>query len=93
MVISREMVRRVAMLTLGWVFILLGVIGLVLPLLQGVLLILVGLYILSRESRTARKVLLRLRHRFPRLDRELNRAKQWFRRLGSRSADRDPPGR
>jgi uncharacterized membrane protein YbaN (DUF454 family) len=55
--------------------ILLGILGLFLPVLQGVLFILVGLYILSRESRTAHELLVKLRVRYPKLDGELRKAK------------------
>jgi len=59
--------RRILVLTLGWALVLLGIAGLFLPLLQGVALILVGLYVLSRESMTARRVLDRIRDRHPQL--------------------------
>ncbi len=60
--------QRVLVLILGWLFIVLGVIGLFLPILQGILFILVGLYLLSRESATAKRWFERLRDRFPGLD-------------------------
>jgi uncharacterized membrane protein YbaN (DUF454 family) len=52
-------------LTIGWTMILLGVVGLFVPILQGILFILLGLYVLSRESKTARRLLDRLRERYP----------------------------
>ena len=64
-------VQRVVVLGLGWFFIVLGILGLFLPLLQGILFILVGLYLLSRESAVARTWFERLRHRFPGLDERL----------------------
>ena len=75
---TRQLVR-VLTLTLGWLCILLGVVGLFLPLLQGVLLILLGLYLLSRESTIAKGWLNRLRARFPQADAQMQRLK---RRLG-----------
>jgi len=80
-------------LVIGWALIALGVVGLFLPVLQGVLFILLGLYVLSRESTTARQWLDRLRARHPAVDERLHRWRtrvdRWrakLRRTGSRSA-------
>lgn len=45
----------------------LGVVGLFLPILQGVLFLFLGLALLSTESRRVRGVMVRLRRRYPRL--------------------------
>jgi uncharacterized membrane protein YbaN (DUF454 family) len=74
-------VRRFTTLTLGWALILLGVVGLFLPVLQGVAFILLGLYVLSRESQTARNLLRKIRERYPRLDQKLRAMRERFRRL------------
>ena len=60
--------KRIALIVTGWIFILLGIVGLFLPVLQGILFLLVGLVILSAEYHWARKLLERLHNRFPRLD-------------------------
>ena len=81
----KKHVRRVAVLALGWILIAFGIVGLFLPILQGVLFILLGLYVLSRESETARRWLHRVRESHPGLDKKL---KQWgrkWRKLGNRS--------
>lgn len=57
--------KRIAGLIVGWSFIILGVAGLVLPFLQGVLFILIGLIILSSQYAWARLALAKLRKRFP----------------------------
>ena len=44
---------------------MLGVIGLFLPVLQGVLFLLIGLFILSTEYVWAQRLLLKIRNRFP----------------------------
>ena len=75
-------VRRVAVLALGWILIAFGIVGLFLPILQGVLFILLGLYVLSRESETARRWLHRVRESHPGLDEKL---KQWGRKWRKRS--------
>ncbi len=50
---------------LGYGFLLLGVLGLVLPVLQGVLFLVVGLLLLSRSTPWAERALDRLRRRHP----------------------------
>jgi len=60
-------VKRLLVLLLGWSLIVLGVIGLFLPVLQGVLFLLIGLYVLSTQYAQARRILQRLRSSFPSL--------------------------
>ena len=60
-----RLAKRIAILALGWVFILFGIVGLFLPILQGFLFLLIGLALLSSESKTARRILERLRARYP----------------------------
>lgn len=78
--VSRPL-RRLTTLALGWFLIGLGIVGLFVPILQGVLLILLGLYVLSRESAWARDLLHRFRNRHPGLDRAIERLKERFRFL------------
>ncbi len=84
--------KRVLILILGWCFILLGIAGLFLPLLQGVLFIVIGLIILSSEYIWAHHLLTRLRQRFPRIshiaDEAAMKASTWLGRL-SRRRERD----
>jgi len=60
--------KRVAILATGWLFIALGIAGLFLPFLQGILFLLIGLVILSTEYSWARRILGKVRTRFPKLD-------------------------
>jgi divalent metal cation (Fe/Co/Zn/Cd) transporter len=60
-----QLVKRVIKLVLGWSFILLGIVGIFLPILQGLLFLFIGLVLLSSESKTARKILDRLEARYP----------------------------
>ncbi len=60
-----RLAKRIAILALGWGFILLGIVGLVVPILQGFLFLLIGLALLSSESKTARRILERMRVRYP----------------------------
>jgi uncharacterized protein len=52
---------------LGWTFLVLGVLGLFLPVLQGVLFLIIGLYLLSYTSPWAKRLLDNLRRRFPKI--------------------------
>ena len=73
------------MLVLGWGFVLLGIVGLFLPVLQGVLFILIGLFILSSEYVWAHHLLHKLRERFPRVavhfDHARDRAQRWLHQI------------
>lgn len=66
--------KKVVLLLFGWGFILFGVIGLFLPILQGVLFLLIGLLILSSEYIWAHRLLLKIRNRFPAVARRWDEA-------------------
>lgn len=67
-------VRRIAMVITGWGFVAGGVAGLLLPVLQGILFLLIGLIILAKEYSWARRLILYLRARYPRLNTWLTKA-------------------
>jgi|APTNR8051073442_1049403.scaffolds.fasta_scaffold01710_10 uncharacterized membrane protein YbaN (DUF454 family) len=88
--LNRANLKHVLMLSLGWFFVLLGIAGLVLPFLQGILFLAIGFGILARHSEWARRLLERLRRRYPqyaqtfdraaeRAEGSLQRSTQWFR--------------
>ena len=58
--------KKIGILIVGWSFIVLGILGLFLPILQGVLFIMIGLAILSSRSKTIRRFLKYLEERYPR---------------------------
>jgi uncharacterized membrane protein YbaN (DUF454 family) len=62
--------KRVAVIASGWSLLLLGLAGLVLPVLPGVLLLIIGLSVLSVEYAWAHRWLTALRSRFPVLNRK-----------------------
>jgi uncharacterized membrane protein YbaN (DUF454 family) len=62
----RRLVRHLIQL-LGYLFLLLGVIGLFLPFLQGILFILIGLVLLARTAPWATRLSSALVRRLPRL--------------------------
>lgn len=69
-------------------FIVLGILGLFLPVLQGILFLLIGLMIISSEYVWARRLLDRLKARFPRIAEQSHRGhmkvEAWFHRHFSR---------
>lgn len=85
----KSSVKKIGILVFGWILILAGIAGLFLPLFQGVLFIFAGLYLLSRESETARHFLERLKQRYPGLDRRLRRIGDRFRHPGRRDREKN----
>ena len=69
-------IKRLLIWCLGWLFILLGILGLFLPVLQGILFLLIGLYLLSTTSPWAERLLNRLRERFPKISKTFEEAKE-----------------
>jgi uncharacterized membrane protein YbaN (DUF454 family) len=77
-------IKRIAILILGWFFVVIGILGLFLPFLQGLLFIMIGLAILSSRSETVKRFLRYLEKRYPQHHERLvafrKRIKGWFRR-------------
>lgn len=71
---------RVVLTALGYGFLVLGILGLFLPVLQGVLFIVVGLLLLSRHSPWARRLLDRFKSRHPNAGRIVVAAERIVRR-------------
>ena len=70
----RARLKRLAIYWSGWGFIVLGIIGIFLPILQGILFLLIGLSLLSNSSPRAARLLNRIRERFPKLSRKYDEA-------------------
>lgn len=64
---------------LGWIFLILGIAGLVLPFLQGILFIVIGLALLSREVEWARRLRGRVLDRYPTLKPKVRRSEAYVR--------------
>ncbi len=81
----KRMLKRLLVLVVGWGFILVGIAGLFLPVIQGILCLLIGLIILSSEYVWAHRLLQKLKARFPRLAERAHGAHQkaegWLRRV------------
>jgi uncharacterized protein len=71
-------VKRVLRHVFGWLFIVLGVIGLFLPVLQGVLFIVVGVSILTPEIPLFHRTMVRLEDHYPKVFEKAHRMKQRF---------------
>lgn len=77
--------KAIALQALGYAFLLLGVLGLFLPFLQGILFLLIGLLILARHAAWAQRLLDRFRAQHPRADQMIEtaetKASEWWRWL------------
>jgi uncharacterized membrane protein YbaN (DUF454 family) len=80
-----RIVKQYVLLGLGWFFIVLGIAGLFLPVLQGVLFLCIGLILLGQRSKRVRWLILRAGQRWPKFRRALEfsraRAAVWRARL------------
>ena len=76
--IARKPLLRIAQDVFGWTFVVIGVLGIFLPLLQGVLFIVIGLTILSTRYAFARRMLARLERKYPEVYVRVERLKQRF---------------
>jgi len=87
-------VRHYLVLGLGWIFIILGILGLFLPILQGILFLCIGAALLSSESPRMRLLVMKLGRRYPKFRAGLTAAKakarQWRAKIagGRRRAHR-----
>ena len=59
--------KRIIRYLLGILFIILGALGMFLPVLQGILFLIIGLLILAPESRFIKRHLVKLRKKYPTL--------------------------
>jgi uncharacterized membrane protein YbaN (DUF454 family) len=77
--------KNIALQVTGYAFLVLGVLGLFLPFLQGVLFILIGLLILAKQAPWAHNLLQRFRDRHPRAGELIDRAETtmaaWWQRI------------
>lgn len=85
--VVKSSAKKILILVSGWILILAGIAGLFLPFFQGVLFLFAGLYLLSRESETARSFLDRLKRRYPGLDRRLREVRDKVKNFGRRDRD------
>jgi uncharacterized membrane protein YbaN (DUF454 family) len=76
--------KKIGILIIGWIFIGLGILGLFLPILQGILFIMIGLAILSSRSESVRRFLKNIEDRYPRHHERMEHWKEkirsWFKK-------------
>jgi uncharacterized membrane protein YbaN (DUF454 family) len=68
--------RKVLRITLGIIFIVLGLLGLVFPILQGWLFLAVGALLLSRYVPFFERIISWIRNRFPRIGRKAEKIQE-----------------
>jgi len=85
----KRQIKRIVILVTGWLLIAFGVVGLFLPVLQGVLFIMLGLLVLSGESETAHRWLQRGRRKYPKVDAKLKEWGRWWRKRFGRDGVED----
>jgi uncharacterized membrane protein YbaN (DUF454 family) len=94
----KAQIKKICIKLAGWGFILLGLAGLVLPVLQGILFLLIGLYLLSTDSPWAARLLHKIRERFPKISARFDEAKlkardvqtRIFNKKGKRAGSAEP---
>lgn len=74
MAISRR-TRSLLIQGLGWTFMVLGVLGLFLPILQGILFLAIGMVLLSYESPWFKEKLTAVERRYPKYGRQIREAR------------------
>lgn len=85
---TKSRLKHVAIHVIGWSLIVLGILGLFLPILQGILFLLAGLFVLSSVSPWAERLLHKLRNRFPKISKMLDDARSKAIEVQSRLAAR-----
>ena len=69
-----QRVKPILVQALGYAFLVLGVLGMFLPILQGFLFLFVGLIILARHAPWAERLLDRIRRQHPKFDEVIGKA-------------------
>ena len=77
-------IKRKLYLVVGTFFVILGVLGLFLPILQGVLFLFVGLVLLSKGSSRVRALKQRFKRRYPKWGAKIEQAEAWAKEMPPR---------
>lgn len=76
--IMHKQAKKILVLTLGIMFIILGLIGLVAPFLQGILFLIIGFMILSLYFPVIRHHIQKHAQKFPHALSLVNKAEKWI---------------
>jgi len=76
--VMRRKIKKVFILTFGIIFILLGLLGLVLPFLQGIFFLIIGLMILSLYFPKIRLLIQKHAQKSPHFFSLINKAEKWI---------------
>lgn len=71
-------------MTIGWAFIVLGILGLFLPILQGILFLAVGIALLADHIPVFMKIKNAIYHRFPKLEKLVHHEHERIHKFGQR---------
>src|SRR4029077_66596 len=74
---TEKQLQRIAVVALGWIFVLGGTVGLFIPILPGGVLIFAGALMLCPQNTWLRRALSKCRSRFPFLERTFKRFSAW----------------
>ena len=88
---QRSRWKRYSMLLLGWLFLLVGLIGGLLPILPGWPFGVAGIIILSKEHEWAHRLVEWIKMKFPRFGRIMEKSSQESHRIIKKFLGRDVP--
>lgn len=77
----KKEVKRILILATGVIFVVLGLVGLALPFLQGFLFLIIGFILLSISSAQVRVWMESHTRRYPKLHRVVERTERWIRNI------------
>jgi len=77
---------------LGWLFIVLGILGLFLPILQGILFLCIGVLLLADDIPPFKRLIHKVESRWPRTRGPLETARRWM-GLRPQAEAECPPGK
>ena len=72
--VGKTTMKTIMLQVLGYTFLVLGVLGMVLPILQGFLFLAIGLIILAKTAPWAERLLARFREKYPDAGRLIDKA-------------------
>jgi uncharacterized membrane protein YdjX (TVP38/TMEM64 family) len=81
---AHHKMKVVIRMTIGWAFIVFGILGLFLPILQGILFLAVGVALLADHIPIFMKIKMAIYHKFPKLESMVHREHERIHKFGER---------